>query len=89
MDLISLSFRENLSCKRYPWKDAKGEWNPERGLIEPMIDYNGIITCKKYSVEVVKRKNSVALRLYDVETKQLFTNFTWDLTKIPAIFPFL
>ncbi|TNF42227.1 MAG: hypothetical protein EP310_06200 [Bacteroidetes bacterium] len=84
MDLISLSFRENLRCKRYPWKDAKGEWYPERGLIKPMIDYDGIIPGKKYSVEVVKRKNSVTLRLYDVETNQLCTNFTWDLTKIPA-----
>lgn len=83
MDLISLSFRENLRCKRYPWKDPKGEWYPDRGLIEPMVDYIGMIPGKKYGVEVEKRSSSVTLRLYDGETKELLTDFTWDTTKIP------
>ncbi len=83
MDLISLSFRENLRCKRYPWKDSRGEWYPKRGLIEPMVDYEGIIPGKKYSVEVEKRSSSVTLRLYDGETKELLTDFTWDTTRIP------
>ena len=83
MDLISLSFRENLRCKRYPWKDSNGEWYPKRGLIEPMVDYMGIIPGKKYSVEVEKRKNSVTLRLYDGVTKEKLTDYTWDTTKVP------
>jgi hypothetical protein len=83
MDLISLSFRENLRCKRYPWKDPNGEWYPKRGLIEPMVDYNGIIPGKKYSVEVEKRKNSVTLRLYDGVTKEKLSDYTWDTTKVP------
>lgn len=83
MDLISLSFRENLRCKRYPWKDSNGEWYPNRGLIEPMVDYTGMIPGKKYSVEVEKRASSVTLRLYDAGTKALLTDFTWDTTKVP------
>jgi hypothetical protein len=83
MDLISLSFRENLRCKRYPWKDPNGEWYPNQGSIEPMVDYIGIIPGKKYGVEVEKRATSVTLRLYDAETKELLTDFTWDTTQVP------
>lgn len=84
MDLISLSFRENLRCKRYPWKDTNGEWYPNRGLIEPMVDYSLILPGKKYRVEVEKRGSSVTLRLFDSATNELLTNFTWDITKVPA-----
>jgi len=83
MDLISISFRENLRCKRYPWKDSNGEWYPKRGLIEPMVDYAGILPGKTYSVEVLKRKTSVSMHLYYGETKELLTDFTWDITKVP------
>ena len=83
MDLISLSFRNNLRCKRYPWKDPNGEWYPNKGLIEPMVDYIGIIPGKKYSVELEKRNASVTLRLYDSETKERLTDFTWDTTRVP------
>jgi hypothetical protein len=84
MDLISLSFRENLRCKRYPWKDANGEWYPNRGLIEPMVDYAGIHPGKTYRVEVEKKASSVILRLFDASTNELLTNFTWDITKVPS-----
>ncbi len=83
MDLISISFRENLRCRRYPWKDPNGEWYPKRGLIEPMVDYIGMIPGKKYNVEVEKRTSTVTLRLYDAETKELLTNYTWDTTLVP------
>jgi hypothetical protein len=82
MNLISLSFRENLRCKRYPWKDSIGEWYPKRGLIEPMVDYVGMIPGKKYGVEVEKRLSALTLRLYDAETKELLTHFTWDLSQV-------
>jgi len=83
MDLISISFRNNLRCKRYPWTDRNGEWYPKRGLIEPMVDYAGILPGKTYIVEVLKRKTSVTLRLYDGGTNEMFTEFTWDTTKVP------
>lgn len=83
MDLISISFRNNLRCKRYPWKNSKGAWYPKRGLIEPMVDYIGMIPGKIYNVQVEKKAASVTLRLYDGETKELLTNFTWDTTLIP------
>jgi len=83
MDLISISFRQNLRCKRYPWKDSEGEWYPKRGLIEPMVDYIGMIPGKKYDVEIEKRASSVTLRLYESQTKKLLTNYTWDTTLVP------
>lgn len=83
MNLISVSFRENLRCKRYPWKDPDGNWYPKRGLIEPMVDYIGMIPGKKYKVEVEKRADSVNLKLYDGETDELFADNTWDTTKVP------
>lgn len=82
MDLISVSFRENIRCKRYPWKDQQGEWYPQRGLIEPMVDYIGMIPGKRYAVEVDKRASSVILRLFDAETKELLINSTWDINEV-------
>ena len=34
-------------------------------------------------VEVEKRVSSVTLRLFDGESKELLTDYTWDTTKIP------
>jgi hypothetical protein len=82
MDLISVSFRENIRCKRYPWKDSNGEWYPKRGLIEPMLDYEGMIPGKRYSVEVEKRTSAITLRLFDAETKKLVTQNTWNLNQV-------
>jgi hypothetical protein len=83
MNLISLSFRENLRCKRYPWKDPQGEWYPEKGEIRPFVDYIGMIPGKTYTVEVEKKAESVTLRLFDAETKEKYAEQTWDLTKVP------
>ncbi|MDX1284286.1 MAG: hypothetical protein R3182_04720, partial [Draconibacterium sp.] len=69
---------------RYPWKDSDGEWYPNRGLIEPMVDYPQIRPGKTYKVEVEKRISAVTLRLYDATTNELQTNFTWDITNVPA-----
>jgi len=82
MSLLSLSFRENLRCKRYPWFDTDG--NPFEGvLLEPMVDYPRMEQGKTYRVEVEKRKRSLTLRLRDVAADTLLIDHTWDTTKNP------
>lgn len=84
MDLISLSFRENLRCKRYPWRDEHLEWYDGRGLIEPMVDYKHekILPGKTYQVEVEKRAGSLRLRLMEKEHQKLLIDHTWNTDNI-------
>ncbi|WP_146209350.1 hypothetical protein [Coraliomargarita sinensis] len=82
MDLISLSFRENLRCKRYPWMDSEGEWYEGRGLIKPMVDYTRMQTGETYRVEVEKRADSLKLRLEHKGSGKILLDHTWDLTQV-------
>jgi len=83
MSLISLSFRENLRCKRYPLRDAEG--NPYDGaLLEPMEDYVGIQPGKSYLVEVEKKNPQFTLRLYDAGSRKLLKQCAWDTSENPA-----
>jgi hypothetical protein len=84
MDLLSLSFRENLRCKRYPWLDAELYDGP-RGLIPPMVDYQGdnIERGKTYEVEVEKRDKSLKLKLVEKGSGRIMIDHTWDTTQIP------
>ncbi len=82
MDLLSLSFRENLRCKRYPWRNENLEWYPGRGLIEPMVDYGKILPGKTYLVEVEKRAASLQLRIVEKESRKLMIDHTWNTDNI-------
>ena len=82
MDLLSLSFRETLRCRRYPWLDSNGEWYPGRGLIKPMGKYDGIMPGETYDVVVEKRGFSLTVRLFNSATKELLNQFAWDTSKI-------
>ena len=82
MDLISLSFRKELRCKRYPRMDDTGKLYPRGGLVEPMQDYAGIETGKTYHVEVEKRAGSATLVLYNAHKKAVLLEATWDTTQV-------
>ncbi|MFH4968323.1 hypothetical protein V8G61_08975 [Gaetbulibacter sp. M240] len=82
MNLLSLSFRENMRCKRYPWKDENLEWYPGKGLIQPMVDYGKILPGKTYLVEVEKRTNSLRLRLFEKESQKLMIDQLWNTGNI-------
>lgn len=81
---ISLSFRENLRCKRYPWENSEGKWYQGRGLIEPMVDYPTLIPGKTHQVEVEKRAASVRLVIKSVVSGEIDLDHKWDLTKADA-----
>jgi len=78
-DLLSLSFRENIRCNRYPlMRDEKLESYPTGGLIEPMVVYPGVTTGETYQVLVDKKADSIRLRLYDESGENLQADHTWD-----------
>ncbi len=83
MSLLSVSFRENIRCKRYPLRDVKGNVY-EEALFKPMLEYDGIQPRKSYTVEVEKKNPYLTLRLYDTESKKLIITHNWDITKNPA-----
>ncbi|NHE56540.1 hypothetical protein [Cyclobacterium plantarum] len=82
MDLLSLSFRENLRCKRYPWQDENLEWYPGKGLIEPMVDYGKILPGKTYLVEVEKKAVSLRLRMIEKESNKIMIDHSWNTDNI-------
>jgi hypothetical protein len=82
MDLLSLSFRENLRCKRYPWQNENLKLYPGEGLIEPMVNYGKILPGKTYLVEVEKRAASLLLRLVEKESRKVMIDHTWNTDNI-------
>jgi DNA-binding TFAR19-related protein (PDSD5 family) len=51
-------------------------------MIEPMEDYGGVAPGDTYDVEIEKRADSLTLRLYDPETRELLNECTWDTKNI-------
>lgn len=82
MDLLSISFRENLRLRRYPWNDANGEPFPGNGIVEPMVDYEMLAAGDTHYVEVDKREQSLRLRLFDGKSRELLIDQTWDTTQV-------
>lgn len=81
MDLLSISFREDLRLRRYPWKDRDGVSYPENGLVEPKLQYREMVPGDTYFVEVEKRNPTLTLRLYGSDRQRPEVEHTWDMTK--------
>jgi hypothetical protein len=78
MDLIALSLRSEVRCKRYPWVDMEG--NALESEFMPRAENKGLPEGHELHVLVEKRKESIRLRIKDVETGQYAVDHTWDLT---------
>jgi hypothetical protein len=78
MNLLSISLRENIRCRRYPWNDVEKNVPFKGPLIEPMYDYGGIATGKTYRIEIEKITPILRLRLYDAESGNRLTECIWD-----------
>jgi hypothetical protein len=83
MSLLSVSFRENIRCKRYPWMDVEKDIKFANVLFEPMVDYDGMPAGKTYRVEVEKRKATLTLRVQEVGNPENTVAHTWDTSKNP------
>ncbi len=81
MDLLSISFREDLRLRRYPWKDPDGNSYPENGLVEPKLEYRELAPGESYFVVVEKRNPHVTLRMYGRDREKPEVEHTWDMTK--------
>lgn len=81
MDLLSISFREDLRLRRYPWKDKDGNSYPENGLVEPKLDYPQMAPGDSSFVVVEKRNPRLTLRMYGPDRDKPEVNHTWDMTK--------
>lgn len=81
MNLISVSLRKELRCKRYPFTDvATGtQYEP---LFEPMQDWHGVQPGRWFRFVIDKRRETLRFRSYDVETGEQLSDFTWDTTKV-------
>jgi hypothetical protein len=84
MNLLSLSFRDELRCRRYPWRNEKLEWYPKRGLVEPMVDCPPMVPGKTYEVLAESVGDSLRLRVVDQESGKPIADHTWDTRRIDA-----
>jgi len=79
MNLIGLSLRDQIRCKRYPWKDVTRNIGLE-SEIRPRAEVRKMPIGRAYYVVVEKRKKSIMLRVTDVVSGEDAVDHTWDLT---------
>ena len=80
MNLLSLSLRDEIRCKRYPWSDVAKDYDYEDTLVKPMVDHEGLPDGKTYSVVIEKRKKSCLLQIREQGRDEYIVNYTWDLS---------
>lgn len=78
MDLIGLSLRNEVRCKRYPWNDLAGNDLEDEFL--PRANHDGWPIGHELDVVLEKRKESLLLRITDTVTGETVVDHTWDLT---------
>jgi hypothetical protein len=79
MNLIGLSLREEVRCKRYPWNDVKRNVELESEFL-PRAEIEDMPEGREFHVVVEKRKESISLRITDDETGEYTVDHAWDLT---------
>ncbi len=79
MNLIGLSLRDEIRCKRYPWNDVKRDVSLETEFL-PRGENKGMPIGHELHVVVEKRKKSILLRIKDAETGEYCVDHTWNLT---------
>lgn len=80
MNLIGLSLRGEIRCKRYPWKDLVRDLEVKSEIL-PRGENKGMEIGRELHVLVEKRKKSILLRIKDVESGTYAVDHTWDLTQ--------
>ncbi|MDT8391420.1 MAG: hypothetical protein RRC34_13025 [Lentisphaeria bacterium] len=78
MNLIGLSLRDEIRCKRYPWNDSEG--NKLESEFLPRGENKGMQIGRELHVLVEKRRDSILLRVTDAETGKSVVDHAWDLT---------
>lgn len=78
MNLVSLSLRNTVRCKRYPVMDLEGQRMPSE--FKPRAKNKGLEIGHELQVVIEKSKESIRLRIKDVETGQYAVDHSWDLS---------
>jgi len=78
MNLIGLSLRDEIRCKRYPWSDLEG--SELKTEFMPRAVSKGMPEGRAFHCLVEKRKKSISLRITDAETGEPAVDHIWDLT---------
>ncbi len=83
MNLLSLSIRENVRCKRYPWFDKQGNAYANNSFIDPIVEYKEkIVPGKTYQIVVEKRDPMLSFKIIDTSTGEPTIDHTWDTRNI-------
>ena len=80
MNLLSLSLRRKIRCKRYPWYDVGRGIKHDDILVKPMVGHDGLPTGKTFNLVVEKRKKSCTLRIREVGREAYTVDHAWDLS---------
>lgn len=78
MNLIALSLRDEVRCKRYPWNDVLRNQELESEYL-PRAEIKTMPIGRAFHVVVEKRSRSILLRITDAESGELAADHTWDL----------
>lgn len=78
MDLIGLSLRNEVRCKRYPWNDLDGNDLEDEFL--PRAEIDGWPIGHELDVVLEKRRESLYLRITDTVTGEAIVDHRWSLT---------
>jgi hypothetical protein len=80
MNLLSISLRKEIRCRRYPWNDVERDLKYDDSLVKPMVPQDGLQDGKTYHLELEKRKKTCTLRIREIDKEEPFFDYTWDLT---------
>jgi len=78
MNLIGLSLRDQIRCKRYPWSDVVRNLKLETEF-RPRAERKEMQIGREYRVVVEKRRKSIMLRITDTGSGEDNVHHTWDL----------
>jgi hypothetical protein len=79
MDLIALSVRDEIRCRRYPWSDVTRKLQLESEFL-PRGESKGMEIGQELHVSVEKRMHSIKLRVVEMKTGEVAVDHAWDLT---------
>jgi len=80
MNLVSLSLRDQIRCKRYPVMDLEGNRLPCES--KPRGENKGLPNGGEFHVLIEKRKKSILLRIKNLQTGEFAVDHTWDLSEL-------
>jgi hypothetical protein len=80
MNLLSLSLRREIRCKRYPWSDVDRDLKHDDVLVEPMAPHTGLPPGQAYRIMVEKREKSCRLVITEKDSGNTVIDYTWDLS---------